>query len=179
MKNAGEPEWQIAQMADIDRTIDEITSMYFSRLMALSDIVNRYVNIALKGEVNWLRLRTLIILTGLGKGTITPSELAKNLLRPNQNVTKIVDGLEKDGLVKKLREPGDRRMITIRITDAGLDYIRQSLKRIALAEKELRLCLDENELQAIATSLAKFRSHLVGLLSKDPNHLRIEEQEDI
>jgi DNA-binding MarR family transcriptional regulator len=176
MKDAG--QMQIAQMYDIEQTIDDLGVMYFSRLMALSDIVNRYVSVALKGEVNWLRLRALIVLTGLGKGTITPSELAKNLLRPNQNVTKIVDDLERDGLVVKLREPGDRRMITIRVTDAGLDYIRQSLKRIALAEKELRFCLEEKELEAIATSLGKIRSHLVGLLSRDPNHLKTGEEED-
>jgi len=165
----------IAETADIKEINDELLAMHFTRLMALADVVNRYVNIALKDEVNWLRFRALVILAGIGKGTITPTELAVNLLRPNQNATKIVDGLERDGLVVRLPEPADRRQITIKITNDGIEYIRQSLKRIALAEKELQLCLDENELAAITTMLPKIRTHMVGLLSTDPNHLRIEE----
>jgi len=172
MRRIDEPDKRIADMKNVERTIDNLSPMYFSRLMALSDIVNRYVSIALKDEVNWLRLRALVVLTGIGKGTITPTELAANLLRPNQNVTKIVDGLERDGLVKKLREPGDRRMITIRITNGGLDYIRQSLEKIALAEKELRFCLGKGELEAIGTLLTKIRGHMVGLLRSDPHHLK-------
>ncbi len=80
--------------------------MYFTRLIALSDKVNRYVNVALKDKVNWLRLTTLIVLTRQGKGVITPSELAKNLLRPNQNITAIVDDLEKTDMSLKYANQG-------------------------------------------------------------------------
>ncbi|HVN98002.1 MAG TPA: MarR family transcriptional regulator [Syntrophorhabdaceae bacterium] len=171
-KNMKNPDRQLAKSSHIDKALDELHSMYFSRLMALSDIVNRYVDIALKDEVNWLRLRALVVLTGLGKGAINSSELAKNLLRPNQNITRIVDDLERDGLVAKVRDRGDRRVITVRITRTGLDYISQSLDRIATAEKELRFCLNRRELGSIATMLPKVRRHLAGLLSDGPNRLR-------
>jgi MarR family 2-MHQ and catechol resistance regulon transcriptional repressor len=160
-----------ARSSDIEKIIAATEDMYFTRLIALSDIVNRYVNIALKDKVNWLRLTTLIVLTRRGKGTLTPSVLARNLLRPNQNVTAIVDDLERDGYVVKVRQSGDRRMVAIKITKAGLGYIRQSLNRIAFAEKELRFCLNEKELKTIGQVLVKFSRHLVSLLFKDPEHL--------
>jgi DNA-binding MarR family transcriptional regulator len=161
----------IAPSGDIETIGNEIGNIYFTRLMALSDVVNRYVGIALKDEVNWLRLRTLITLARRGRGAITPSELAKHLLRPSQNMTKIVDDLEQDGLVIKARESGDRRVITIKLTEAGIDYIRQSLGKITFADRELRICLNDKELKTIAQILIKFRNHLVGLLSEDPKHL--------
>lgn len=160
-----------ARPGDIEKIGNEIGNIYFTRLMALSDVVNRYVGVALRDEVNWLRLRTLITLARRGKGAITPSELAKHLLRPNQNMTKIVDDLERDGHVIKVRESGDRRVITVKLTGAGIDYIRQSLDKIAFADRELRICLNDNELKTIAQILIKFRNHLVGLLSEDPKHL--------
>lgn len=171
MKKADDKRTSIARSSDINKIIAATDDMYFTRLIAFSDKVNRYVNIALKDKVNWLRLTTLIVLTRQGKGTITPSELAKNLLRPNQNITAIVDDLEKDGFVVKVRQSGDRRVITIKITKAGLGYIRESLNRIAFAERELGICLNEKELKTIGQTLIKFSRHFVGLLFKDPEHL--------
>jgi len=171
MKKADDNGTSVARSSDINKIIAATDDMYFTRLIAFSDKVNRYVNIALKDKVNWLRLTTLIVLTRQGKGTITPSELAKNLLRPNQNITAIVDDLEKDGFVVKVRQSGDRRVITIKITKAGLGYIRESLNRIAFAERELGICLNEKELKTIGQALIKFSRHFVGLLFKDPEHL--------
>jgi DNA-binding MarR family transcriptional regulator len=101
MKHTNNLKKLTARPGDIEKIGNEIGNIYFTRLMALSDVVNRYVGVALRDEVNWLRLRTLITLARRGKGAITPSELAKHLLRPNQNMTKIVDDLERDGLVIK------------------------------------------------------------------------------
>jgi DNA-binding MarR family transcriptional regulator len=171
MKNSNDRKKLTAQPINIEAIGNEIGNIYFTRLMALSDVVNRYVGIALKDDVSWLRLRTLITLARRGRGAITPGELAKHLLRPSQNMTKIVDDLEQDGLVIKARESGDRRVITIKLTEAGIDYIRQSLSKIAFADKELRICLNDKELKTIAQILIKFRNHLVGLLSEDPKHL--------
>jgi len=178
LKKATKSEKRIAEENEIENTSKRLLGISFTRLMALSDIVNRYVKIALKDEINWLKLRALIIIAGHGKGTITPSELAATLLRSKQNVTAIIDDLEKDGLVVKLREPGDRRVITVRITNWGLEHIEDSLNKISLAENELRFCLDEKELEAIATLLVKIRCHMVDLLMKDPNHLKVKAKED-
>jgi len=178
MKKVTKSEKRIAEQNEIENISKRLLGISFTRLMALSDIVNRYVNIALKDDINWLKLRALIILAGLGKGAITPSELAAILLRSNQNVTAIIDDLERDGLVVKLREPGDRRVITVRITNWGVEHIQDSLNKIDLAEKELRFCLDDKELKAIATMLSKIRSHMVGLLIKDRNHLKVKTKED-
>jgi DNA-binding MarR family transcriptional regulator len=104
---------RIADMNGIEITSEKIRAQYFTQFMALSDIVNRYANMAFKHEVNWLKLRILIVIVLHGKGATSASELAKILLRPNQNVATLIDDLDRNGYVVKLREPGDRRVITV------------------------------------------------------------------
>src|SRR5438094_6972682 len=47
------------------------------------------------------------------------NELSRLLMVTGGNVTAIVDQLEKEGLVERLDEPGDRRAFRIRLTRAG------------------------------------------------------------
>jgi DNA-binding MarR family transcriptional regulator len=153
----------VAKSEFIDKSIDTLLGMHFPRLMVLSDVIDRYVDVALKNEVNWLRMRALIILTMMGKGSMTPSELARNLLRPNQNITKLLDGLERDGFIVKSRGAKDRRVITVRITHAGVSYIERSLQKMDLAENELHSCLNKDELDTIGRMVRKIMRHFIGL----------------
>ena len=43
------------------------------------------------------------------------------------NVTKLVDGLEREGLVERLPHPRDRRMVQAHITGAGADVAERAL----------------------------------------------------
>lgn len=43
------------------------------------------------------------------------------------NVTKLVDGLERTGLVERLPHPRDRRMVQAHLTDAGADVADRAL----------------------------------------------------
>ena len=153
----------VAKAETIDKSIGILKGMHFPRLIVLSDVIDRYVDVVFKDEVNWLRMRALIILTMMGKGSMTPSELARNLLRPNQNITKLLDGLERDGLILKRRGAKDRRVITVRITHAGVSYIERSLKKIDLAENELHSCLNKAELGVIESIARKIMHHFTGL----------------
>lgn len=160
----------IANISEITTTSEKIQRQYFTQFMALSDIVTRCANTAFRHEVNWLRLRTLIVIALRGKGVTSASELSKILLRPNQNVATLVDDLERSGYVVKLREPGDRRVITVKITRRGLKHIQELLEKIVIAEYELNQCLTKSELKSIGNMMAKVRNHLVRLLMENSRH---------
>ena len=51
---------------------------------------------------------------------VTMSELSRMLLVSNGNATAVVDRLERDGLVQRESEDGDRRRIRVRLTPVGL-----------------------------------------------------------
>ena len=65
----------------------------------------------------------------------------------------------------------DRRAITVKVTDAGLAYLEQSLEKMAEADKELKYCLNETELEPITTMVRKIRRHFIRLF-KDLNHAK-------
>ncbi len=69
------------------------------------------------------RLGILILLHNSGEAGRTPSELADEGGITRATVTGLLDGLEKEGLVERIKHPGDRRMLHIRMTPKGRDLI--------------------------------------------------------
>lgn len=70
----------------------------------------------------------LRILRGAGDEGRACSEIAERMINRDPDITRLVDRLERRGLVARSREGRDRRVITTRITPAGLDLL-QSLDR--------------------------------------------------
>ncbi|KUJ33555.1 HTH-type transcriptional regulator MhqR [Streptomyces sp. MBT84] len=76
-----------------------------------------------------LRMRDLSEMTGVAART----------------TTSIVDGLERDGLVERVRHPHDRRAFLLRVTDKGLrrHHEAEEVDRLALAEATAGLDADD------------------------------------
>ncbi|MFJ9722010.1 MarR family winged helix-turn-helix transcriptional regulator [Streptomyces sp. NPDC101209] len=89
-----------------------------------------------------LRMRDLSEMTGVAART----------------VTSIVDALERDGLVERLRHPQDRRAFLLRLTDEGLRCHREAeeVDRRALAEATAGL--DDEDRERMRALLARIRS---------------------
>lgn len=87
-------------------------------------------------------------------GPMCPSEISTKLLLSTGNITLVLDNLENRGLVKRERNPEDRRYITVSLTESGHKLIAQILpahvaaitdemSRLEPAEQEMlsKLCL--------------------------------------
>jgi MarR family 2-MHQ and catechol resistance regulon transcriptional repressor len=57
------------------------------------------------------------------KGSLCQKELGEKLLRSGGNMTKVVDNLERDGYVIRVRDEKDRRYFRIQLTQKGTDKI--------------------------------------------------------
>ncbi|MDX1389868.1 MAG: MarR family transcriptional regulator [Acidobacteriota bacterium] len=62
----------------------------------------------------------LRILRGVGRAGLCRHEIRDRMLTPVPDVTRLLDRLEKAGLVTRERSDADRRMVTARITEEGL-----------------------------------------------------------
>lgn len=58
-------------------------------------------------------------------------DLAGKILKTGGNLTMVIDNLERDGLVQRLRSPEDRRYITVQLTAAGKKLIEDVFPRHA------------------------------------------------
>ena len=76
-----------------------------------------------------------------------PSDIAKMLGYDTGSATRLVDQLADKGLIERRREPGDRRMVTLNLTDEGVsaagsaqaasnDFTRSLLASFSEAETE-------------------------------------------
>ena len=148
--------------------------MQIPRIIAFADVVNRYTQQILKDKVSWLRASALIFLITRG-GTLSPGQLARIMLRSNYSITKLIDGLEKENLVKRYPDGKDRRSIKVKVTSEGLRYITSNLDSLLEAERDLKFWLNDEELENMAATLRKLRDKLIEKVSEKyglPGHNR-------
>jgi DNA-binding MarR family transcriptional regulator len=90
-------------------------------------------------------------------------ELSKRMMVTGGNVTGITDMLEKEGLVERVAEPGDRRARLVRLTGAG----RRAFA--AMAEEHERWIVEAfkelsgREMSTMAALLARLKAHVRSL----------------
>lgn len=142
----------------------EILDMHLSRLLVFADVINRYLHIRLKDSRELLRVNAVLFLI-TRNGRLSPSQLAKLMLRSRNSITKLVEGLEKDGLVTRSHSKKDRRTVYIEVTSEGMDYTIIHLKKLVALEEEVRSCLDGYELQTLVRLSRKFRLNLIEKLT--------------
>jgi MarR family 2-MHQ and catechol resistance regulon transcriptional repressor len=65
------------------------------------------------------------------KGPMIQSEIAAKVLKSAGNLTLVVDNLERDGHVRRTREPDDRRRIRVSLTPQGARYIAAIFPKVA------------------------------------------------
>ena len=56
-------------------------------------------------------------------GPMCQKDLAAKILKSSGNLTTVIDNLERHGLVERRRDPGDRRMVTVHLTETGRSLI--------------------------------------------------------
>lgn len=148
---------------EIEKVNAQIRSTQFSRLVAFADVVTRYTEMVFKikeNQISWLRSSALRFIITRG-GSLTLSQLAAIMLRSNYSITKLIDGLEQDGLVKRCRNKQDGRSFEVKVTEKGLKYAVDSLKGSEIAENDLKSCLNEDELNELAVIMRKLRDKLI------------------
>ena len=69
------------------------------------------------GDLTYSQFAVLEALYHLGP--MTQGEVSQKVLKSGSNMTTVIDNLERDGLVRRERDPNDRRVIHVHLTDAG------------------------------------------------------------
>ena len=100
----------------------------------------------------------LRILRGAGDGGRACSEIAERMINRDPDITRLVDRLERRGLVARSREKRDRRVIITRITPAGLDLLRGLDRPIEEFNRKLLGNLGEPQLRTLIKLLEAARA---------------------
>jgi DNA-binding MarR family transcriptional regulator len=100
----------------------------------------------------------LRILRGARKEGRSCSEIAERMINRDPDITRLVDRLERRGLVARSREGRDRRVITTRITAAGLKLLESLDRPVEQFNRQLLGPLGEQTLTTLIQLLDTVRA---------------------
>jgi DNA-binding MarR family transcriptional regulator len=142
---------------DIDRGSLEAYLLLISVTGELREIGNAKLSCHGLGEG---RITVLVLLLENQPEPLSHSQLAELLGVTKGSITGLVDGLEKDGLVKRCEAREDRRTRLIAITPAGLEMVNQHLPEKFRLIERLMAGLTPAERETLASLLLKLQEGL-------------------
>jgi DNA-binding MarR family transcriptional regulator len=87
------------------------------------------------------------------EGEMMPSTIGKNTGMENSSLTRMVDDLEKKGIVSRKTDPDDRRKVLVSLTEKGLEYYNCLNKITAEMADEILKFVDEKDIEDYVQSL--------------------------
>jgi len=129
------------------------------QLATTSKLVGRAFNRAL-GESGgsvpvWLILNSL-----KGERWRTQQDLARAVGIEGPTLTRHVDALERDGLVTRRRDTGDRRAVRVELTEAGGALHAELLRAVIAFNRRLRRGLAEEDIIRLRELLDRLASNI-------------------
>src|SRR5512141_2110283 len=94
------------------------------------------------------------------KGPLTLGELCKKRLVSGGNMTVVVDNLERDGLVERVRSTEDRRAIVVRLTPKGKSLFEKIFAQHADFVAHLASSLTQQEQAELGSLLKKLGTRI-------------------
>jgi DNA-binding MarR family transcriptional regulator len=111
-------------------------------------------------DVTPTQYNVLRILRGAGQKGLCREDIRERLISQVPDVTRLLDRLEQAGLVGRERDADDRRLVTTRITDAGLELLGNLDRPISEAHRKQLGHMTKAELRTLIALLEKARQKL-------------------
>ncbi|MCA8941701.1 MAG: MarR family transcriptional regulator [Planctomycetes bacterium] len=120
----------------------------------LADLLARH------GDLTAQQYNVLRILRGAGSNGLPTLEIAARMIERTPGITRMLDRLERKGLVERERAAEDRRQVWCRISKPGLDLLRSLDEPIEELDARLMAPLSESEVVELIRLLDKVRNGL-------------------
>jgi DNA-binding MarR family transcriptional regulator len=151
---------------ELKTVYDQMREVNFWICVNFADLIKRYCDITTKtDDVSPLHAIAMWHLACAG-GTTTPSRMAETMLRSKHSVTKIVDNLEKEGLIIRDFSSRDRRVTKICVTQAGLQYIKNSQDISHGAARKVMDCLTDEQQKILIELMEIMQNRMNDILAK-------------
>jgi DNA-binding MarR family transcriptional regulator len=147
----------VERFPQIDPTVEAITH----RLSDVKRLLDKAAaaNLA-RAELTHEEFKVLLALHG---GMRSHGALSRELMVSTGAMTNRLDKLERGGLVRRERDPDDRRGVLLALTDDGRDRLTTAVDLASADERDLLGALNVSERDQLSKLLAKL---LVGLQSE-------------
>jgi DNA-binding MarR family transcriptional regulator len=145
----------------IDITFDDEVEAFTVRIVGLNRFLREAKQAALQAmglqDFEYDTLHALMIRDTPGHAS--PGALAQELGVSNAGMTGRLDGLEKQGWIKRMPGADDRRRVDVEVTRSGATLWRRAMDLRGTAEDELAAALTRRELVTLNRLLKKLTLH--------------------
>jgi len=150
---------------DIKKTLRQIRRTDFWLCVQFADTLLRYIEITMKQDDVISRLQgSALYFLLLKGGESTPGRLARAMLRSKHSVTRIIDSLEKEGLIERSGTSADRRVTSIKLTGAGLEHLKHRFERGNERAAKVMACLGAAEQKRLVNMTERMRKRMNTIL---------------
>ncbi|HTD23592.1 MAG TPA: MarR family transcriptional regulator [Terriglobales bacterium] len=149
-----------AQTESKRRRTGSVEEAVFLELFRTTDMLSRGVIHVLKAEdLSATQYNVLRILRGAPEG-LTCGEIGSRMITRDPDITRLLDRLEKRGLVARCRETKDRRMVLTRISPDGLKLLARLDEPVQEAHRKQLGHLGRQRLRQLMELLQEARRQL-------------------
>jgi len=132
----------------------------FVDLLRTCDLLSRPLAQLLKSEdLSATQYNVLRILRGSPEG-LTCGEIASRMITRDPDITRLLDRLEKRGLISRWREARDRRVVMAKITADGLKVLARLDESVEETHRKQLGHMGKEKLRALAALLNDARSQV-------------------
>ena len=111
-------------------------------------------------EISHEQYNILRILRGNREGTYCLRDVQERMLNRTANTTRLVEKLRKRGLLSRRTNPTNRRMVGVRITQAGLDLLEEMDGPIQEIDRRMQAALSIEDARRLTEILEGLRDRL-------------------
>ena len=149
---------------EIEKVANQIAATDFWSCVCFADTTNRYIEITMEND-NLSRLQAVAMWSLILRGGVsTPTQLARMMFRSKHSMTKIIDSLEREGLVVRDYTNKDRRVTHIKITSDGLEYVWQNFTKGNERAQKVMECLDTAERKLLVDLTERMRQKMAVII---------------
>ena len=141
-----------------DKPFTSLEAEVFLNLMRTADLFARSGEAILKPVgLSLTQYNVLRILRGAGEQGLCCRELAERMITRDPDVTRLLDRLERRGLLARCRDSKDRRIITVRISAAGRRILKDLDTPVAKHHRKQLSHMGQGDLRRLAELLVAAR----------------------
>jgi DNA-binding MarR family transcriptional regulator len=100
---------------------------------------------------------------------LSQNEITREIGVSPTNITNLIDVLERDGLVTRSMNPGDRRSNHIELTPAGIEFCSAYIPAVAGFMASMFADLSDDELEQLKTLLGRIREGMYQRYLREPS----------
>jgi DNA-binding MarR family transcriptional regulator len=141
-----------------EKPFPSLEAEVFLNLLRTTDALSRRHEEILKlAGLSHTQYNVLRILRGAGEHGLCCREVAERMITRDPDITRLLDRLERRGLLVRSRDTKDRRVITVRITPAGQRLLKDLDGPLAEFNRKLLSHMEKSDLRKLVELLEAAR----------------------